>query len=181
MTDQTDVTPEAASNEEQQNLPQAAIQRIYLKDASFEAPNLPEMFSVEYKPQIKMEMNSRSRIVADDNYEVILTISVKAEVDEKTVFLVEVQQAGIFMLKNINEQQLQQTLSVMAPETLYPYMRETIASLIGKTGFPPVQLAPMNFQALYVQKLQQAQAAQAESTEKVEAESAQQTSETTIQ
>jgi len=163
MTDQTDINPEAAANaEEQQNLPQAAIQRIYVKDISFEAPNLPELFSVEYKPQIKMEMNSKSRIVADDNYEVILTISVKAEIEDKTVFLAEVQQAGIFMLKNLNEEQLQHSLSVMGPETLYPYVRETIASLIGRTGFPAVQLAPVNFQALFIQKMQQAQAAQAE-------------------
>jgi len=160
MTDQTDVNPDvAATNVDQENLPQAAIQRIYVKDISFEAPNLPELFSVEYKPQIKMEMNSKSRTVADDNYEVILTISVKAEVEEKTVFLAEVQQAGIFLLKNLNDQQLQHSLSVMAPETLYPYVRETIASLIGKTGFPAVQLAPVNFQALFMQKLQQAQAA----------------------
>lgn len=159
MTDQTDVNPEAAANgEEQQNLPQAAIQRIYVKDISFEAPNLPEMFSVEYKPQIKMEMNSKSRIVADDNYEVILTISVKAEIEDKTVFLAEVQQAGIFMLKNLNEEQLQHSLSVMGPETLYPYVREAIASMIGRTGFPAVQLAPVNFQALFIQKMQQAQA-----------------------
>ena len=163
MTEQTDLTPEAASiKEDQQNLPQAAIQRIYVKDISFEAPNLPELFAVEYKPQIKMEMNSKSRIVADDNYEVILTVSVKAELEDKTVFLAEVQQAGIFMLKNVNEEQLQHTLSVMGPETLYPYVRETIASLIGKTGFPAVQLAPVNFQALFMQKVQQAQQAAAE-------------------
>ena len=165
MTDQIDAKPEAATNEDQQNLPQAAIQRIYVKDISFEAPNLPELFSVEYKPQIKMEMNSKSRIVADDNYEVILTISVKAEIEDKTVFLAEVQQAGIFMLKNINEQQLQHSLSVMGPETLYPYVRETIASLIGRTGFPAVQLAPINFQALFVQKMQQAEAAQKDGAE----------------
>ncbi len=166
MTDQADTNNDAAATkEEQQNLPQAAIQRIYVKDISFEAPNLPELFSVEYKPQIKMEMNSKSRIVANDNYEVILTISVKAEIEEKTVFLAEVQQAGIFMLKNLNEEQLQHSLSVMAPETLYPYVRETIASLIGRTGFPAVQLAPVNFQALFIQKMQQAQAAQAEGKE----------------
>ncbi len=155
MTDQTDITPEAAANNEAQNLPQAAIQKIYVKDVSFEAPNLPEMFSVEYKPQVKMEMNSKSRKVADDNYEVILTISVKSEIEEKTVFLAEVQQACILFVKNVNEEQLQHTLSVMGPETLYPYIRETIASLIGKTGFPAVQLAPINFQVLYMQKLQQ--------------------------
>jgi len=175
MTDQTDITPEAgAASEEQQNQPQAAIQRIYVKDVSFEAPNLPEMFAVEYKPQIKMEMNSKSRKVADDNYEVILTISVKSEIEDKTVFLAEVQQAAILFVKNVSEEQLQHTLSVMGPETLYPYIRETIASLIGKSGFPAVQLAPINFQVLYMQKLQQAQA-EANGGANVEA------SETTIQ
>jgi preprotein translocase subunit SecB len=160
MTDQADTNPEAgAATDEQQNLPQAAIQRVYVKDISFEAPNLPELFSVEYKPKVQIEMNSKSRVVADDNYEVILTVSVKAEVEEKTVFLAEVQQAGIFLLKNINEEQLQHSLSVMAPETLYPYVRETVATLIGKTGFPAIQLAPVNFHALFMQKVQQAQAA----------------------
>jgi len=163
MTDQDNsntenTNSEAVTTEDAKNLPQAAIQRVYVKDISFEAPNLPEMFSVEYKPQINMEMNSKSRQVADDNYEVMLTVSLKAEQDEKTLFLAEVQQAGIFMLKNINQEQLQHALSVMAPETLYPFIRETIASLIGKTGFPAVQIAPVNFQALFIQKLQQAQA-----------------------
>jgi len=162
MTDQIDVNPEAAVPVDQENQPQASIQRVYVKDISFEAPNLPELFSVEYKPQIKMEMNSKSRKVADDNYEVVLNITVNADQDEKTVFLAEVQQAGIFFVKNVSEQQLQHALSVMAPETLYPYARETIASLIGKTGFPAVQLAPVNFQALFMQKLQQAQSQQAE-------------------
>jgi preprotein translocase subunit SecB len=175
MTDQIDANPESgAVTEEQNNLPQAAIQKIYVKDVSFEAPSLPEMFSVEYKPQIKMEMNSKSRKIADDNYEVLLTISVKSEIEDKTVFLVEVQQAGIFLVKNVNDEQLQHTLSVMGPETLYPYIRETIASLIGKTGFPPVQLAPINFQALFMQKLQQAQA-------EAEAAAGNDASETTIQ
>jgi len=162
MTDQENSNPEnnnaAAATEDATKLPQAAIQRIYVKDISFEAPNLPEMFSVEYKPHINMEMNSKSRQVADDNYEVMLTVTLKAEQDEKTIFLAEVQQAGIFLLKNINQEQLQHALSVMGPETLYPYIRETIASLIGKTGLPAVQIAPVNFQALFFQKLQQAEA-----------------------
>jgi len=173
MTDKVDIKPEnEAATTEDKKLPQACIQRIYVKDISFEAPNLPELFSVEYKPEVKMEMNSKSRKVADDNFEVILTVSIKAEMEEKTIFLAEVQQAGVFFLKNINEEQLQHTLSVMAPETLYPYVRETIASLIGRTGLPVVQLAPVNFQALYIQKLQQVQAAQAEASTDAPAESA---------
>ncbi len=165
MTDQIDNNqPTEANSQEQQDQPQLAIQKIYIKDASFEAPNLPEMFSVEYKPQIKMEMNSKTREVAENNYEVVLTVSVTSSVEEKTVFLVEVQQAGIFAITNVEDAQLQHALGVMGPETLYPYLRETIASLIGKAGFPAIQLAPVNFQALFMQQLQQA-AAQAKESE----------------
>jgi len=175
MTDQADTNPEAGSqNQQSPDAPQVAIQNLYVKDASFEAPNLPEVYTMEYKPKINVEMNSKSRGVADNNYEVVLTISVKAEVEEKTAFLVEVHQAGLFFLKNLSQEQLQHTLSVMAPETLYPYAREAIASLIGRSGLPAIQLSPVNFQALYMQKLQQA-AAQAEGG------SEEQSSDTTIQ
>ena len=163
MTDQAETNPEAGNqNQQAQDAPQVAVQNLYIKDASFEAPNLPEIYTVEYKPKVNVEMNSKSRQVGDNNYEVVLTVSVKAEVEEKTAFLVEVQQAGLFFAKNLTQEQLQHTLSVMAPETLYPYVREAIASLIGKSGLPAVQLAPVNFQALYMQKLQQAAAQQAE-------------------
>ena len=162
MTEQTDSTPEASNqNQQSQDAPQVAIQNVYVKDASFEAPNLPEVYTMEYKPKVNVEMNSKSRGVADNNYEVVLTVSVKAEVEDKTAFLAEVHQAGLFFAKNLSQEQLQHTLSVMAPETLYPYAREVIASLIGRSGLPAIQLSPVNFQALYMQKLQQA-AAQAE-------------------
>ncbi|TQV74569.1 protein-export chaperone SecB [Aliikangiella marina] len=160
MTDQQDVNPEAAGAEAQQQ-PQFSIQKIYVKDISFEAPNLPEMFNIEYKPEVKMEMNSKSRKVADDIYEVVLSITLSAEVSEKTAFLVEVQQAGLFLIKNFNEQQTHQLLGAAAPESLYPYVRETIASLIGRTGFPAIQLTPVNFMGLYMEKMAQLQQQQA--------------------
>ncbi|MET1257080.1 protein-export chaperone SecB [Aliikangiella maris] len=159
MTDQVDQNAEVAGNEE--NAPQFAIQRIYVKDISFEAPNLPEMFSVEYKPEVKMEMNSKSRQVAEDHFEVVLSVTLSAEIAEKTAFLVEVQQAGLFFIKNFNEQQTHQLLGAAAPEALYPYVREVVSSLIGKTGFPPIQLAPVNFMGLYMERMQQAQQEQA--------------------
>ncbi|MGX5172706.1 protein-export chaperone SecB [Aliikangiella sp. IMCC44653] len=156
MTEQADNTPQA--NTEEQQGPQFAIQKIYVKDISFEAPNLPEMFSVEYKPEVKMEMNSKSRQVADDHFEVVMTVTLSAEIEGKTAFLVEVHQAGLFFIKGFNEQQTHQLLGAAAPEALYPYVREAASSLISKTGFPAIQLAPVNFMGLYMERMQQAQA-----------------------
>ncbi len=158
MTDQVDTNTEAAGTEDQAAAPQFAIQKIYVKDISFEAPNLPELFNVEYKPQVKMEMNSKSRKVADDHFEVILSVTLGAEIGEKTAFLAEVQQAGLFLIKGFNDQQTHQLLGAAAPESLYPYVREAISSLIGKTGFPAIQLTPVNFMGLYMENMQRAQA-----------------------
>ncbi|TQV88868.1 protein-export chaperone SecB [Aliikangiella coralliicola] len=157
MTDQVDTNPEVAANEEQQ-APQFAIQRIYVKDISFEAPNLPELFNVEYKPQVKMEMNSKSRKVADNHFEVVLSVTLSAELEEKTAFLAEVQQAGLFFINGFNEQQTHQLLGAAAPESLYPYVREVISNLIGRANLPALQLAPVNFMALYAERMQKAQA-----------------------
>lgn len=158
MTDQLDTNTEAASTDEKKVAPQFSIQKIYVKDISFEAPNLPELFNVEFKPQVKMEMNSKSRKVGDDNFEVILTVTLSAEIAEKTAFLAEVQQAGLFLIKDFNDQQTHQLLGAAAPEALYPYVREAISSLIGKTGFPAIQLTPVNFMGLYMENMKRAQA-----------------------
>ena len=158
MTDQVDTNTEAASTDEQAAAPQFSIQKIYVKDISFEAPNLPEMFNVEYKPQVKMEMNSKSRKVGDDHYEVILSVTLGAEIGEKTAFLAEVQQAGLFLIKDFSDQQTHQLLGAAAPESLYPYVREAISGLISKTGFPTIQLTPVNFMGLYMENMQRAQA-----------------------
>ena len=158
MTDQIDTNPEAAAAEAGQEGPQFAIQRVYVKDISFEAPNLPEMFNVDFKPQVKMEMNSKSRQVADNNFEVVLSVTLSAEVEEKTAFLVEVQQAGLFFINGFNEQQTHQLLGAAAPESLYPYVREAVANMIGRTGFPAIQLAPVNFMGLYMERMAKAQA-----------------------
>ena len=97
MTEQANNNEAAATNEQQ--APQFAIQKIYVKDISFEAPNLPELFNVEYKPEVKMEMNSKSRQVADDHYEVILSVTLSAQIGEKVAFRAEVQQAGLLFIK----------------------------------------------------------------------------------
>ena len=156
MTEQANNNEAAATNEQQ--APQFAIQKIYVKDISFEAPNLPELFNVEYKPEVKMEMNSKSRQVADDHYEVILSVTLSAQIGEKVAFLAEVQQAGLLFIKGFTNQQKHQLLGAAGPEALYPYVRETIASLVGRTGFPVIQLTPVNFMGLYMENMQRAQA-----------------------
>ena len=157
MTDQVDANSEAAATDTPQQQ-QFSIQRIYVKDISFEAPNLPDMFGVEYKPEVKMEMNSKSRKVGDDHFEVVLSVTLGAEIEGKTAFLAEVHQAGLFLIKGFNDQQTHQLLGAAGPESLYPYVREAISSLIGKTGFPAIQLTPVNFMGLYMENMQRAQA-----------------------
>ncbi len=162
MTDQVETNTDATDGSEEQQGPQFAIQKIYVKDISFEAPNLPELFNEEYKPQVKMEMNSQSRQVADDHFEVILNVTLSAEIEDKVAFLAEVQQAGLFFIKNFNEEQTHQLIGAAAPESLYPYVREAISGLIGKTGLPAIQLAPVNFMGLYMERLNQVQQEQKE-------------------
>ncbi|NVJ48939.1 MAG: protein-export chaperone SecB [Gammaproteobacteria bacterium] len=159
MTDQVEVKPEGmANNAQAPEGVQIQIQRIYTKDISFEAPNVPEIFQdQEFKPEIKMELNSRSRKLADDVYEVVLSVTLTAAHGDKTGFLVEVQQAGIFGIKGLNDAQLHHLVSTYCPETLFPYVRETVSSLVNKGGFPPIYLAPVSFEALFRAQMQQAQ------------------------
>lgn len=164
MTDQVEVKPEGseATTQSPEGV-QVGIQRIYTKDVSFEAPNVPEIFQdANFKPEIKMEMNSKSRKVGEDFYEVVLTITLTAAQGETTGFLVEVQQAGLFGVRGLNDVQLRHLLSTFCPESLYPYAREVISGLINKGGFPPVYMAPVNFEALFQAQMaqQQQQAAQ---------------------
>ncbi|WMS85775.1 protein-export chaperone SecB [Pleionea litopenaei] len=159
MTDQVDIKSEGTEGAAQtpEGI-QVAIQRIYTKDISFEAPNVPEIFQdPDFKPEVKMELNSRSRKLSDDVFEVVLSVTMTAAQGEKTGFLVEVQQAGIFGLKGLNDAQLHRILSTYCPETLFPYSRETISNLVTKGGFPPMYLTPVNFDLLYQQQLEQAQ------------------------
>ncbi len=146
--------------------PQFALQRIYVKDASFEAPNSPQAFSKEWKPEIKLDLNSGARKLDDNHYEVSVKVTITATNDGETAFLVELVQAGLFAMVNIPEQQLKPMLGAMCPNILFPYLRESIDSLVVKGGFPALMLAPINFDALFQQRMQQeAQQAQAESAE----------------
>ena len=146
---------QAASQQAQQ---QFAMQRIYSKDLSFESPGTPGVFKKQWQPKVNVDLNTKSDKIDDSgNFEVVLTITLTAKVDDDTAFLVEVQQAGIFLIQGFEGEDLRRILGTAAPNILFPYARETIDSLCVKGGFPPVMLAPVNFDALYQQALAQAQ------------------------
>ena len=132
--------------------PQFMIQRLYVKDLSFEIPNAPEVFTKEVQPEINMDLNIQTNKLADEVYEVVLKITVTAKGEGKVLFLVEIEQAGIFMAQNFPEDQVDGMLNIFCPQMLYPYARETITSMTTKGGFPPLYLQPVNFEALYMQQ-----------------------------
>ncbi len=142
---------------------QFAMQQIYVKDLSFEAPNVPEVFSAPgaNDPDVKLNLKNSHRSVGDDIYEAKLHISVHAKVGEETMFLAEVEQAGLFLVKGFAEDDARKILGIHCPGTLFPYVRETVSSLVVKGGFPPLVLQPINFEAVYAQTAEQAGAAQA--------------------
>ncbi|HTQ99600.1 MAG TPA: protein-export chaperone SecB, partial [Candidatus Acidoferrum sp.] len=138
-----------------------SVQRIYVKDSSFEAPDTPESFRREYRPAVGFNLTNRSRRLEGDLYEVVLRLTADVKQDDKTVFLVEVQQAGIFEIGGIEGEQLEQVVAITCPNILFPYAREAIDALVIKGSFPALLLAPINFEAVYFQaKQQQAQQAQ---------------------
>lgn len=143
--------------ENQQADVQFAIQRIYLKDASFETPAGIDAFTRKWEPKIHLDVNSKTEKVGEHNYEVVLSVTLTSSQEDKTLVLIEVHQAGIFTCKGMNEEQLRQLLSTRAPEILFPYLRETVDALAVRGSFPPFMLAPMNFDALYQQAMQQQQ------------------------
>lgn len=139
---------------------QFAIQKIYLKDVSLESPNSPKVFTDgEWKPEINVQINTANESLGNDLYEVVLTITVTAKQGESTAFLVEVKQAGVFTMSGFPEENMAGMLGAYCPETLFPYAREAISELVGKGGFPQLLLAPVNFNALYAQQVQQQQQA----------------------
>ena len=139
---------EQAATEEQQFV----LQRIYVKDLSFESPKAPEAFRMQWKPQVGLELNSGHKDVGDDNYEVQLTLTVTAKnQDDEVIYLAEVQQAGIFLIKGLPEDALSQTLGAFCPNVLFPYAREALDAIVIKGSFPPLMLAPVNFDAIYEQ------------------------------
>ena len=155
------MTEENQKVEEQQ----FAIQKIYLKDVSFEAPNSPAVFADgEWKPEINVQLNSGHQMIAENIYEVTLNITVTAKQNTKTAFLVEVKQAGLFALSGFPKESLEGMLGAYCPEALFPFAREAIADFVNKGGFPPLLLSPINFNAVFMQQKQQQAAAAAQGT-----------------
>lgn len=134
---------------------QISIRSVYLKDASFESPSAPQIFQERHQPTVEVNLGVNTQPVGEDHYEVVLSVTVTAKVEERTAFLVEIQQGGIFMLRGFPADHLGAMLGAYCPSTLFPYAREAVASLVGKGGFPPVMLEPVNFEAMYASHLQQ--------------------------
>jgi len=139
----------------EQAQPQFAIQRVYTKDVSFETPNSPAIFQKDWKPEVQLDLDTRSNKLAENTYEVVLAVTVTVKVEDQTAFLAEVQQAGIFTIGNLPEAQLAHTIGSFCPTTLFPYARETVANLVNRGSFPQLNLAPVNFEALFASYVQQ--------------------------
>lgn len=133
------------------------IQRIFIKDLSFEAPQSPAVFQQEWKPNLELQIQTSSNKLMDDTFEVILKITTTVKIEEKVAFVAEVQQAGIFVVKAFTQEQVDAILGGTCPGILFPYARETLSDVVIRGTFPPLYLAPINFDALYLQHKDQKQ------------------------
>lgn len=139
--------------------PQFSLQRIYVRDLSFEAPKSPEIFRQEWTPSVELDLNTRQKPLEGDFHEVVLTLSVTVKTAGETAFIAEVQQAGIFLISGLDAAAMSHTLGAFCPNILFPYAREALDNLVTRGSFPALMLAPVNFDALYAQELGRIQAA----------------------
>ena len=137
------------SEAQQSNQPVFSIEKVYVKDLSLEVPNAPQVFLEREAPQVDIQLHHNSSAVEDGVYQTTLTVTVTAKVGEKTLFLVEAAQAGIFVARNIPAQELDAVLGIACPNILFPYVREVISETVVRAGFPPVILSPVNFEAIF--------------------------------
>jgi len=144
---------------EEQQQPSFQIEKIYVKDVSLEIPGAPQVFLEAQGPQLEIQVRNESAQFSDGLFEVVVTVTVTAKAADRTLFLAEVAQAGIFLVRGVPQADIEPLLAVACPTILYPYARETVSDLITRGGFPPVLLAPVSFEALYAQRLQQQAAA----------------------
>lgn len=149
----TDQTPQANTAP----TPQFEIQRIYVKDLSYEAPNTPHTFIEEWKPEVQLNLETKSSRVQDNLHEVILSITATVSSSKKPAFIVEIQQAGVFLISGLPNDQLRQMLGSFCPNILFPYAREVISDVVVRGGFPQLILAPVNFDMLYTQHMEEQQ------------------------
>jgi preprotein translocase subunit SecB len=140
---------------EQNEQPVFGIEKLYVKDLSLEVPNAPQIYLEREAPQIEIQLGTSGSGVGDGAYEVVLTVTVTAKLEDKTVFLVEVGQAGIFRIVNVPNEQIEPLIAVACPNILFPYAREAVSDAVTRAGFQPIVLQPVNFEAMYMQRLQQ--------------------------
>jgi len=150
------------SIENQDAAPAFSIEKIYVKDASLEIPNAPQIFTERVQPQIGVELGNVAQLLEPGVFEVALKVTVTSKIEDKVAFLVEVTQAGIFQIRNVPEENIEMIVGITCPNILFPYAREAVSDLVVRAGFPSVLLNPINFEALFAQqKMQQAEQAQA--------------------
>jgi preprotein translocase subunit SecB len=141
--------------------PSFTVEKLYIKDVSFEAPGTPQVFNEQGQPQLQMNLNQRVQRLSDEAFEVVLGVTLTCTIGDKTAYLAEVQQAGVFGLTGFDDMTLEVMLGTHCPNALYPYARQTVSDLITAGGFPPFLLQPINFEALYAENVRQ-RAAQAD-------------------
>ncbi len=134
-----------------------SMQRIYVKDVSFESPNTPAIFEKDWKPEVKMDLNTKNTKVAENLYEVVVCVTLTATVEGMTAYIIEVQQAGQFLVQGLEGVQLAQAVNAFCPNLLFPYLRETIDTILVKGSYPAMMLAPVNFDAIFAQAMMQKQ------------------------
>lgn len=152
-----DNTPAAGQHDDPTQV-EFTIQKLYLKDVSFEAPGSPDVFLKEWKPETNIQLNTESRTLNEGVHEVVLTATITTKSQDQTAYLVEIKQAGVFSAKGFEQERLGQLLGSYCPNLLFPYLREAVSSLVVKGGFPDLPLAPINFEALYAQHLEKMKA-----------------------
>ena len=139
----------------EQQAPVFSIEKLYVKDASLEVPNAPQCFMEQQAPEIGVQMQTTGTGVGEGIFDVVLTVTVTAKVGEKVLFLVEVSQAGLFLIRNVPESEVEPIVAIACPNILLPFAREAVSDAVSRAGFPPVLLAPVNFENLYRQRQEQ--------------------------
>ena len=160
MTDEEQPPENNEQEQAQENKREFSLQRVYTKDVSFETPNSPQIFTAEWKPESTLNLNSEVHPMGEDHYEVVLTVTVTTKVGDKVAFLVEAQQAGVFLMRGFPQNEQGPMLGSYCPNILFPFLREVVSDLVNKGSFPQLLLSPVNFDALYAQHLAERQAKQ---------------------
>ena len=155
MAKEDEVNVAEAQSNGQAEAPAFSIEKLYIKDASVEIPNAPQIFTERETPQISIELANAAQTLGEGIHEVAIKVTVTAKIGDKTAFLVEVTQAGIFAVRNVPEENLEMIIAITCPNILFPYAREAVSDLTVRAGFAPVLLNPINFEALYMQQKEQ--------------------------